>query len=135
MLDIEFIKGLKHTSYELGNVLNELAQCSLKDVPLKVKTEAKGICYICKKLYSDTTRYLRTLEDKEQGRTVYYTENNLIGDLLAGAFLFIRICGTSYHYYEDVLDACDEYCTDYKAWEEFHKLKATLEQLYTLNFL
>lgn len=135
MLDIDFIKSLKYSSHELGNALGTLSQCSMKVIPLKIKTQAQGIRFVCKHIYSSTLSYLNSIEHREKHITTHYTESDLISDLLIGAFLFIRICGTSYHYYEDVLDACDEYCRDYKAWEDFHKLKAGLEQLYTLNFL
>ena len=61
--------------------------------------------------------------------------SDLIVDLLVCAHLFIRICGTSYHYYEDVLVACDEYCADEDTWELFNNLKASLEQVFIINLL
>lgn len=132
MLDYDFIKELNQCTYYLGTDLRMLSQCSMKDVPLIVKTKASGISLICKHIYSNTRRYLEQIDCDKEDENLAYNKNDLYHDLLACAYLFISICGTSYHYYEDVLLACEDICTDCMAWELFHKLKADLERLYAL---
>lgn len=135
MLDIDFIKGLNHSSYALGDVLGELMQCSMKDVPLSVKIKASGIRLICKHIYSSTYSYLDKLECKDKSRRVYYTEGDLLRDLLVGAFLFEQVCDTSMHSYEGVLNYCDVYYPECNAREEFSNLKTWLVHLGHLNLL
>ena len=94
--------------------------------------EFSGISLICKHIYSNTRRYLEQIDCDKEDENLAYNKNDLYHDLLACAYLFISICGTSYHYYEDVLLACEDICTDCMAWELFHKLKADLERLYAL---
>ena len=132
MLNPDFLKELNQHAYDLGTGLGTLSQSSMKDVPLIVKTKASGIRLICKHIYSNTRKYLEWIDYHKQDEKQCYTEGDLIHDLLTCAYLFISICGTSYHYYEDVLLACEDICPDCMAWEWFHKLKADLERLYAL---
>lgn len=133
MLDIDFIKSLNHSSQAIGDVLGELEQCSLKDLPLTVKIKARGIRLICKQIYCSTYSYLDKLEYKDKSLQVYYTEGNLLNDLLVGAFLFSQVCGVYKHNYLDVLDYCDKYYTDCSVLEEFNNLKTWLAQLPTIS--
>ena len=135
MVDVNFLKDIEKCSKELVDNLDNLLLCGVCEVPLRIRTEARGIRLICDRVHHATWKYLQTIEGTATDSKEVYTISDLIIDLLVGAYLFISISGTSYHYYEEVLAVCDEYCRDYKAWEDFHKLKAGLEQLYTLNFL
>ena len=133
MLDIDFIKSLNQSSYVLGDALGELMQCSMKDVPLSVKIKASGIRLICRHIYRSTYSYLDKLECKDKSLQVYYTEGNLLNDLLVGAFLFSQVCGVYTHNYVDVLDYCNEYYTDCSVLEEFNNLKTWLAKLPTIS--
>lgn len=135
MLDIDFIKELNKRSLSLGYSLGDLEQVSLKNIPNSTKTQAKGIRFICKFVYESTDRYLWSITDNEQAGRSYYTEADLLSDLLVAGYLFNAVCGTSFHYYEKVLDACEEYSVDCNAWETFHKLKEELERVQLLTMI
>lgn len=132
MLDYDFLKELNQCAYYLGTDLGLLSQCSRQEIPLTVKTKASGIRLICKHIYSNTRRYLEQIDCNKDDGNLEYSKDDLYYDLLACAYLLISICGTSYHYYEDVLLACEDICTNCMAWELFHMLKADLERLYSL---
>ena len=135
MLDIDFLKDIEKCSKQLVDNLDNLLLCGVCEVPLKIRTKAKGIRIVCNKVHYATWKYLQTIEGNDTDSKEVYTMSDLIVDLLVGAYLFIRICGTSYHYYEDVLVACDEYCADEDTWELFNNLKASLEQVFIINLL
>lgn len=135
MLDIDFIKDIEKCSKELVDNLDHLFLLSVPHVPIKIRTQARGIRMVCDKVHHATWKYLQIIEGTYADKTVVYTMKDLIIDLLVGAYLFSRICGTSYHYYEDVVDACEEYCGDCNTWHYFHKLKEALEKVYILNLL
>lgn len=135
MVDVNFLKDIEKCSKELVDNLDNLLLCGVCEVPLKIRTEARGIRLICDRVHHATWEYLQTIEGTATDSKEVYTISDLIIDLLVGAYLFISISGTSYHYYEEVLVACDEYSPDEDTWELFHRLKESLEQVYTLNLL
>lgn len=135
MLDIDFIKGIEKYSKEVVDKLDNFLLLGVTDAPLKIRTKAKGLRMVCNKIHHATWKYLQVIEGTYTDTKRVYTRSDFIIDLLVGAYLFSRICGTSYHYYEDVLDACDEYYDDCATWEYFHMLKEALDQFYMLNLL